>query len=566
MSTLFGSLGVARSALLANQLAIQTSSHNIANSGRAGYTRQRVELAAGYPETLAVGQVGTGVTVEGIRRLRDQFLDQQFYRAQQTLGDEQARQNTLLRVESLLGEPSDTGLQSSLSSFFTALHDLASYPEDLTTRRAVLEQAEILAGDLNRLRSDLATVERDVEAEITQRVADANDLIAEIAALNNQIQTVTVAGGSPNDLRDRRSEALDALAELVGITVLEQPSGAVHVGLTGGGGMLVSGTVAQPLQVAPISPMADVRIELAGLPVTVQGGRMAGLLAARNDPNESVKRVEAELDELAAALIRGMNHLQATGAGSAGLREATSQWAVSDAATPLGSAGIPFPVTAGQVTVFTYDAGGAVTGQGQVAVTATTTLADVAAQFGGIPGLTAEVTGGRLTVRAAAGTTFRMAEDTGQLLTGLGVNGFFTGTDAGTIAVDPGVMADPRLLSTGQVDLATGIAGSGDNRAVLAMAALSERKLLVGGTATPSDFYAATVGVVGARAAAANREVEGQLLVTQAVESQRQQVSGVSLDEEMAGLIQTQRAFQASARMISVVDELLDLVVNGLVQ
>jgi flagellar hook-associated protein 1 FlgK len=566
MSTLFGALGVARSGLLANQLALQTSSHNVANAGRADYTRQRVEMAAQYPETLAIGQIGTGVTVEGVRRLRDRFLDQQFIQARQVLGDQQARQETLARVESLLGEPSENGLQNSLSSFFTALRDLASYPEDLTTRRAVLEQADVLAGDMRRIRGDLSQVERDLETEILQRVTDANALIREIASLNDQIQTVLVAGGSPNDLLDRRDGTVERLAELVGITVADQPNGVVHVSLAGGGGMLVSGTAAQPLTVAPISPGKDVEIELAGLPVNLRHGRLSGLLSARNDPAESVKQAETDLDDLAAALIRTINGLQSTGSGSAGLTDVTSEVAVSDPAAPLLSADLPFPVTAGQVTLFAYDAAGAVIGQGQVTVTATTTLTDVATQLGGISGISAEVSGGRLRIRAGGGGSFRAAQDTGALFVGLGVNGLFSGTDASTIAVNPTLAADPRLLSTGQPDLATGIVGSGDNRVVLAMAGTSEARILGGGTSTLGEFFAAAVGAVGARTAAANRRVEGQDLVVQAIDTQRQQTAGVSLDEEMASLVQTQRAFEASARMVRVVDELLDLVVNGLVR
>jgi flagellar hook-associated protein 1 len=169
MSGLFGSLGVARSALFANQLVLQTTANNVANAGRPEYSRQRVDLTASLPETLPVGQVGTGVTVAGIRRLRDQFLDQQFSKAQQALGEHTAEQSTLGQIETLLGEPSDTGLQASLSQFFTALRDVASYPEDATTRRAALEQGGTLASNLQRASAGLTDLKRNLESEITGR-------------------------------------------------------------------------------------------------------------------------------------------------------------------------------------------------------------------------------------------------------------------------------------------------------------------------------------------------------------------------------------------------------------
>ena len=208
MSSLFGILSVARSALQASQLAIQTATNNVANAGTPGYSRQRVDLNESLPENLPVGQVGTGVTVNGIRRYRNEFFDRQFAQAQQALGERQAQQSTLEQIEAILNDPSDQGLQASLSRFFSSLHDLASYPGDLTTRRAVLEQGRILAGDLNRLNSSIVSLKRNIESELQSRVAEANTLLGRIATLNGQIQAVTVAGGSPNALLDQRVSAV----------------------------------------------------------------------------------------------------------------------------------------------------------------------------------------------------------------------------------------------------------------------------------------------------------------------------------------------------------------------
>jgi len=94
------------------------------------------------------------------------------------------------------------------------------------------------------------------------------------------------------------------------------------------------------------------------------------------------------------------------------------------------------------------------------------------------------------------------------------------------------------------------------------MVAVREAKLLSGGTATLADFYAATVGVVGSRTAATANQAESQDLVAKTIDNQRQQVSGVSIDEEMTGMIQFQRAFEASSKIIQVVDDLLNTVVN----
>ncbi len=565
MSSLFGSLNVARSALFANQLVLQTTANNVANSGRSDYSRQRVDLVASLPETLPVGQVGTGVTVAGIRRLRDQFLDQQFIRAEQSLGEYEAEQATLNQIEALLGEPSDEGLQASLSRFFTAVTDVASYPQDYTTRRAALEQAETLAGDLRRVSSGLTDLKRNLESEIRGKVGDINELLQEIGRLNGQIQTVVVAGGSPNDLLDRRDQAVDGVAKLVSVSRLDRPDGTLVLSLTGGGGVLVDGTTVATLGAQLSAASDDYYLTLGGTAVSVTGGEMAGLLHSRNDADGYVKYAQDRLDTLAATLIEQTNRIQSAGAAAAGLRTAASQYAVSDPAAPLVSAGLPVGVTVpGTVTVFTYDTStGAVAGSATITVTAATTLNDLAAQFAGA-GLSASVSGGTLSLAAAAGQSFRFARDTGNLLPALGINAFFTGTNASTIAVSAALRADPNLLVVGYPDPTTGVVAAGDNRAALAMAGLSEQKVLGGGSASLTDYYAETIGVLGARTATANRLVETQTLVTRTIQNQREQVSGVSLDEEMIELTKAQRAFEASAKLVVVVDELLDTVVNGL--
>jgi flagellar hook-associated protein 1 FlgK len=565
MSGLFGSLNAARSALYANQLVLQTTANNVANSGRSDYSRQRVDLVASLPETLPVGQVGTGVTVAGIRRLRDQFLDRQFVRAAQSLGEYEAEQSTLSQIEALLGEPSDEGLQASLSQLFTALTDVASYPQDYTTRRAALEQGETVASDLRRASSGLTELKRNLESEILGRVGDVNDLLQEIGRLNGQIQTVVVAGGSPNDLLDRRDQAVDAVSKLLSVSRLDRPDGTLVLSLTGGGGVLVDGTTVATLGAQLSATSDDYRLTLGGTAVTVTGGAMAGLLHSRNDTDGYVKYAQGRLDTLAATLIEQMNRIQSAGASSAGLQAATSQYAVSDPAAPLASAGLPVGLTVpGSVTVFTYDtATGAVAGSATITVTAATTLNDLAAQFGGA-GLSASVSGGTLSLAAAPGQSFRFAGDTSNLLPALGINAFFTGTNAGTIAVSAALRADPNLLVVGYPDPTTGVVAAGDNRAALAMAGLGEQKVLGGGSASLTDYYAETIGVLGARTATANRLVETQALVTQTIQNQREQVSGVSLDEEMIELTKAQRAFEASAKLVVVVDELLDTVVNGL--
>ena len=134
---------------------------------------------------------------------------------------------------------------------------------------------------------------------------------------------------------------------------------------------------------------------------------------------------------------------------------------------------------------------------------------------------------------------------------------FFTGTTAGSIEVNAALMGNPALLQASGDPSA-----AGDNRTALALASLANRPLAALGGQTLAASYARTVTGLGESLATANGQVTDQQLVSRMLQTQRSSVSGVSIDEEMTDLVKYQKAFQASARIISTIDELLNEVIN----
>lgn len=134
---------------------------------------------------------------------------------------------------------------------------------------------------------------------------------------------------------------------------------------------------------------------------------------------------------------------------------------------------------------------------------------------------------------------------------------FFTGNSAATLRVNPALVSDPSLVQASGTPGATG-----DNQTALALARLADRPIAGLGQQTFSDAYARTVAATGEALAHANTQVEDQLLVDNLLLSERDSTSGVSIDEEMADLVRYQKAFQASARIVSVVDAMLDEVIQ----
>lgn len=256
-STFFG-LELARLGLWAQQRALDVTGHNIANANTPGYSRQVARLAptpAYAPPSRAMaveaGQVGTGVQVAGIQRVRDLFLDRQVRDLQGQLGRWQVRTQTLAELETILGEPSDAGLARALADFWEALGVVANRPDSLPARTAAIQQAHTLLERFQEADRQLADLQRNLDASILARVDRANQIATQLADLHRRIQVATAAGQSPNDLLDERDRLVEELGGLLPVRVTEREGGAL-------------------------------RVEVAGLPLV--DGRVVHLLVVREEP------------------------------------------------------------------------------------------------------------------------------------------------------------------------------------------------------------------------------------------------------------------------------------------
>ena len=179
------------------------------------------------------GQLGTGVQVKTIERIRDQFLDQQI--RQQTLleGEWEERNNALSQVETIFMELSDNGLNSVMDKFWDDWNQLSKFPDSSPVRTTVVESSVTLADTIRHTYSQLKTLQNDLNEQVRIKVDQTNSILNQIADLNKQIQTVSVSGLSPNDLLDRRDILLDQLNSTVAAEVHIQGDQTVNVMIGG---------------------------------------------------------------------------------------------------------------------------------------------------------------------------------------------------------------------------------------------------------------------------------------------------------------------------------------------
>ena len=562
MGNLFSALNVAQSGLQAAQVQLDVASHNISNVNTEGYSRQRATLTTRSPETETYGELGRGVQVSDIARVREGFLDTVYRQQVQGLGTASVRASYFTQIENLFQEPGESGFGTQLSSFFNALGNLANNVEEQSVRTSVITQAQSLASSLNQLAKQLYALRTNANEEVKNSVPDINSLTSRIASLNTTISQSEIGGHKANDLRDERDQLLDQLSKQVNISYRERSDGQVDVFVSGD--ILVSGEDARGLVAEKDSTIDPERSDLVtvrfadnGSAMDTQDGELYGALTARDT---DLAEVSTRLDQIAGSIIQEINKIHSTGNGLEALSGTISGTnAVSDPATALSSAGLPFDVTAGSFDVVVYDGSDAAT-VSTVTITDATTLDDLVTSLNAIPNFSASVGSDNTLRLGATGTyTFSFVNDSSGALTALGINGLFTGYDASTIAVSESIQENPSLLTSGY---STDVLDTGDNTAAIALANVQNALVFDSGTATIQNFYESTIVRVGVNAQANSTTLNVQQAFVDDFQARRQEVSGVSIDEEVTLLLQYEKAYQAAARVITVADRMLDVLMN----
>jgi flagellar hook-associated protein 1 len=338
MTSSFFGLQTSLRGLLAQQQAIDVAGHNVANASTAGYSRQEAVLEPTRPylipansvNTGAGAQLGSGVDVAAIRRVRDQFLDLQYRAQQMSLGDATARTTSLDEAELAFGEPGDDGIQAQLSRFWDAWSDVANAPEDAGARAALVTNAQTLSSTFHDVSGQLTTVAQQAQDEydaITGPSGDVANMASELAGLNRAIGDAVFRGQQPNDLMDRRDQLVDRLSQLAQVSVTDTGDSRWRVDF--GGVTLVDpstqagSTWPQTLSRAP-------------------GGKLGALLDLAS-PSGPALTYRSQLDAVAADLVSSVNalHVSTPFFDPAGTTAATIAVVATTATVQTGSGSAP---------------------------------------------------------------------------------------------------------------------------------------------------------------------------------------------------------------------------------
>lgn len=225
-STFFG-LSIGKSGMYASQASLNTTAHNVSNATTAGYTRQVVTQEASAPIALysRAGMAGTGVDVTNVDRVRNIYYDEKYRDCNTAYGNYNTKDYYLNSIQSYFSETNSEGLTATYTEFCMALKNLKNNVSDSTMRTEVAEKAENLTDYVQSLANSLQTIQREANVDIKTTVDRINSIAAQIATLNKQINTLELRGSSANDLRDKRDLLVDELSEYANISVTETSRG-----------------------------------------------------------------------------------------------------------------------------------------------------------------------------------------------------------------------------------------------------------------------------------------------------------------------------------------------------
>lgn len=281
-------LAIGVSGLRVSQTALAVTGNNISNTDTAGYTRQQTVQQSNASQRLGASYLGTGASIIDVRRIYSDFLTTQVRTATALDNEAQTYLTEINQVNSLLAD-STTGITAVMEDFFAALQTAAASPTDTASRQLLLTQAETLSERFNSIYNQLTEQNSYINQQLSSITNQVNTLATSVAGYNQAISEVSASGGSPNDLLDKRDEAVRELSELVGVTVVEQ-DGSYNL-FIGNGQPLVMGGTASTLSAVPsstdptryameLSQNGDSSMDVTS---SLTGGQIGGLLRYREE-------------------------------------------------------------------------------------------------------------------------------------------------------------------------------------------------------------------------------------------------------------------------------------------
>jgi flagellar hook-associated protein 1 FlgK len=505
MRTTFGTFNIATSGLFASQRSLDVVSNNISNASTDGYSRQLVLQRA----TLPVGGdprglVGTGVEAYDVVQIRSQYLDSKYWGQMKSYSEWKTKSENLNVIEGIFNEPSDTGIRAVMDELFVGIEELIKKAGDNTNRVNVIEKVVTFSNTINGFGQQIVNNIRETNFAIKSKVEEVNALATQIKEVNEQIFNMELDGHKSNALRDQRNTLVDKLSKIVNVSVSEVTgeNNVKYFNVKIGGMTLINHYQVNKLT---IDNSKDLDIEGYGT------GEISAVKWEGTD-GTALDEVKIEGGELKGLIdIRdgnGENH---------------------------SYRGLPYYLD--QLNRFARD---------------------FAKGFNDLH------KGGKDLNGDDGIAFFDEPEDTSPPVDTLDD---WKNITCLNIKVSDDIKNDPTKLAASS----TSATGESNNENAKLLSAFRNKKDIFFNTAvttkingTPDDFMKSILATLSVDANQSNRMMINTEAILEQTNNKRLSESGVSLDEEMGNMVKFQHAYNASARMVTTLDGIMDTMINRL--
>lgn len=587
MAGTMGSLYIGVSGLNASQNALNTTAHNLTNVDTKGFVRQQVLLKDTqyrYAKTPGVSsnQVGLGVDTNLVRQVRDAFLDKSYRLEVGRQGFYEAQYMAVSEIENVFGELEGVAFQDSIESLWVSMQELVKEPDSLVQRDTMVQTAVSLIERAELIQGQLQEYQKNINTEILDSVNTINGIGNQIKALNDKICSIESAGmEQANDYRDTRNLLLDQLGQLVNITYRENANGLVTV--TVEGVPFVTEADVNTMGVAELSETNDMLKPVwpfLGQDVLEQTtsyssnentdvGYLKGLLVARGDyeANYTDIPVKPVLEDFAGdesafdkAMVQYEKDVKAYNntVNPSCIMTIQAQFdqlihglvtKINDILSPNKKITIVENGVEKEISILDEDT--APIGMGEGNDKAGTELFS-RKNMKRYEKVEVYLPGSNTPIEV-----WRYNEED--------VNDPYSLYTLGEIEVNPEVLKNLSIIPLSSKNNT----GDYDSSICDQLVDLWNKDFgtLGPNNLTPNtlkDYYSAMIGELGNRGNTLNAIATNQEEMATSIDSQRASVTGVSSDEELSNMIRYQHAYNASARYINVVSEMLEHIINSL--
>jgi len=509
------SLISASSGLYVSQKGLQVTGQNISNVNTTGYTRQQVTIQE--KRCINVGtssmQIGTGADVDEIRQIRDQFLDTSYRTEFGRYNFYEQQYNAITEIENIFASDSEEGFGSTLSNYWSSLNELSKNPEGLETRATLVQNAVLLVSEANKISEQLYDYQTNLNTKIKETINNINGIAKEIYNLNGKISLNEMSGDHANDYRDQRNKLVDELSGLIQISYKEKSDGKLEI--LAEGYPLVSSSSISKMEYAQVSSMSPL------------------IKAVWQESKRDVINTDKVIDSISgndSGQLKSLMYLRG---------EEEANWTTPEA----DMKNFTIPKIQKQFDTLVHNI--------------VTMINDIIAPQSGVGGPTG--LDGSQNIEIFSRKNVERYDASGNYIPE-------DPLDPKTLYTSRNIKINPKIVTDYNKICLSSNGDYGDNSVVEQIISKWDEEVITLNDGelelNYNDYYSQFITQIGTKGNEAIQYAENQEVLVNQIENKRNEIAGVSIDEEMTNIMKYQHAYNASAKVVTMIDGMLDTIIN----